>query len=180
MPSFRNITFPGIAPVRADTPLKLNGRAVLAASIQALVFLFLVPEAAAQDPTLDAGNVEAIGREMYGCYLASDFPEALVLAELTAIRGLYPDPGALRAAHQAFLARAQAGFYDPVRGTDAWRGLVGRWTEDARRPWDEPWFADQQLAVTLATWDLDPPHDDAAKETRTKKLQSLIAGAYGK
>ena len=106
--------------------------------------------------------------------------QALVLAELTAIRGLYPDPGALRAAHQAFLARAQAGFYDPVRGTDAWRGLVGRWTEDARRPWDEPWFADQQLAVTLATWDLDPPRDDAAKETRTKKLQSLIAGAYGK
>jgi hypothetical protein len=35
----------------------------------------------ASDPTLDAENAETIGREMYGCYLASDFPEALVLAE---------------------------------------------------------------------------------------------------
>jgi len=33
------------------------------------------------DHTLDVENVETIGREMYGCYLASDFPEALVLAE---------------------------------------------------------------------------------------------------
>jgi hypothetical protein len=33
------------------------------------------------EQTLDAESAETIGREMYGCYLASDFPEALVLAE---------------------------------------------------------------------------------------------------
>lgn len=35
----------------------------------------------ATDDTLNVESVETIGREMYGCYLASDFPEALVLAE---------------------------------------------------------------------------------------------------
>jgi hypothetical protein len=33
------------------------------------------------DETIDGTNIETIGREMYGSYLASDFPEALVLAE---------------------------------------------------------------------------------------------------
>lgn len=44
----------------------------------------LAPPAAAvdsEDATVDLDNPETIGREMYGCYLASDFPEALVLAE---------------------------------------------------------------------------------------------------
>jgi hypothetical protein len=41
----------------------------------------LALDAKATDDTLNAENVETIGREMYGCYLASDFPEALVLAE---------------------------------------------------------------------------------------------------
>ncbi len=53
MPSFKNITFTGPAPARAGAARKLNGRAVLAASIQALVFLFLVPEAAAQDRAIN-------------------------------------------------------------------------------------------------------------------------------
>lgn len=35
----------------------------------------------APEQTLDLENTETVGREMYGCYLASDFPEALVLAE---------------------------------------------------------------------------------------------------
>ncbi len=39
------------------------------------------PEVSTTDDTLDVENTETIGREMYGCYLASDFPEALVLAE---------------------------------------------------------------------------------------------------
>ena len=39
------------------------------------------PNVSATDDTLDVETVETIGREMYGCYLASDFPEALVLAE---------------------------------------------------------------------------------------------------
>ena len=39
------------------------------------------PEASATEDTLDVETVETIGREMYSCYLASDFPEALVLAE---------------------------------------------------------------------------------------------------
>jgi hypothetical protein len=36
---------------------------------------------ASLDATLDLENAETVGREMYGCYLASDFPEAMVLAE---------------------------------------------------------------------------------------------------
>lgn len=39
------------------------------------------PDVSATDDTLDVETTETIGREMYGCYLASDFPEALVLAE---------------------------------------------------------------------------------------------------
>lgn len=35
----------------------------------------------ASDETLDSMNVETAGREMYSCYLESDFPAALVLAE---------------------------------------------------------------------------------------------------
>lgn len=37
--------------------------------------------AMATDDTIDLDNPETAGREMYGCYLASDFPAALVLAE---------------------------------------------------------------------------------------------------
>lgn len=33
------------------------------------------------EDTLDVTDAETIGREMYSCYLASEFPEALVLAE---------------------------------------------------------------------------------------------------
>ena len=33
------------------------------------------------DLTVELDSVDTLGREMYGCYLASDFPEALVLAE---------------------------------------------------------------------------------------------------
>ena len=39
------------------------------------------PQVDGTDATVDAETAETIGREMYGCYLASDFPEALVLAE---------------------------------------------------------------------------------------------------
>ena len=39
------------------------------------------PEVSPTDDTLDVETVETIGREMYGCYLESDFPAALVLAE---------------------------------------------------------------------------------------------------
>jgi hypothetical protein len=38
-------------------------------------------ESVATDDTIDLDDLETVGREMYGCYLASDFPEALVLAE---------------------------------------------------------------------------------------------------
>jgi hypothetical protein len=38
-------------------------------------------KASPSDDTLNAQSVETVGREMYGCYLSSDFPEALVLAE---------------------------------------------------------------------------------------------------
>jgi hypothetical protein len=38
-------------------------------------------ESVATDDTIDLDDPETVGREMYGCYLASDFPEALVLAE---------------------------------------------------------------------------------------------------
>jgi hypothetical protein len=37
--------------------------------------------ASAIDDTMDLEDAETVGREMYGSYLASDFPEALVLAE---------------------------------------------------------------------------------------------------
>ncbi|MBX3206984.1 MAG: hypothetical protein KF764_18200 [Labilithrix sp.] len=39
------------------------------------------PQVGVAEPTVDVEDVETVGREMYGCYLASDFPEALVLAE---------------------------------------------------------------------------------------------------
>ena len=39
------------------------------------------PNSSGVEGTLDVETVETIGREMYGCYLASDFPAALVLAE---------------------------------------------------------------------------------------------------
>lgn len=39
------------------------------------------PNSSGADRMLDVETVETIGREMYGCYLASDFPSALVLAE---------------------------------------------------------------------------------------------------
>jgi hypothetical protein len=39
------------------------------------------PSDHAMEDTMDLEDPETVGREMYGCYLASDFPEALVLAE---------------------------------------------------------------------------------------------------
>ena len=39
------------------------------------------PPVSATEDTVDVDDTETIGREMYGSYLASDFPEALVLAE---------------------------------------------------------------------------------------------------
>lgn len=39
------------------------------------------PEVKEAFDALDVESIETIGREMYGCYLASDFPGALVLAE---------------------------------------------------------------------------------------------------
>ncbi|MBX3201423.1 MAG: hypothetical protein KF894_25025 [Labilithrix sp.] len=39
------------------------------------------PQVSVTDATVEVEDVETVGREMYGCYLASDFPEALVLAE---------------------------------------------------------------------------------------------------
>ncbi len=39
------------------------------------------PDGDEPDDTLGVETVETIGREMYGCYLESDFPAALVLAE---------------------------------------------------------------------------------------------------
>ena len=43
----------------------------------------------ATEDTVDLDNPETAGREMYGCYLASDFPAALVLAER--VLALQPD-----------------------------------------------------------------------------------------
>lgn len=40
-----------------------------------------VSQAVRREDTLDLDDPVAVGREMYGCYLASDFPAALVLAE---------------------------------------------------------------------------------------------------
>lgn len=40
-----------------------------------------LPSSFETDDTVRIEDAETVGREMYGCYLASDFPEALVLAE---------------------------------------------------------------------------------------------------
>lgn len=104
----------------------------------------------------------------------------LVGEETAALRGLQNDPSAAVAAHRAFLARTKAGFYDGVRGTPAWGALVDAWVDAGTRPWNEPWFADQQLALALTTWDLDPPADEEARTRRSERIRSRITGAYGK
>lgn len=67
-----------------DTPRTMAVAAAAAASAAALSDTPPAPANAsggAPEQTLDLENTETVGREMYGCYLASDFPEALVLAE---------------------------------------------------------------------------------------------------
>jgi hypothetical protein len=55
---------------------RLDARAAVTVSPSARV-----PSASELENTIDATETETIGRQMYGCYLASEFPEALHLAE---------------------------------------------------------------------------------------------------
>ncbi len=82
----------GVAGEPCDTPRSMAAAAAIAAAAAQVAAnddepgtltapTPPAPRVEGTDATVDAETAETIGREMYGCYLASDFPEALVLAE---------------------------------------------------------------------------------------------------
>jgi hypothetical protein len=78
----------------ADTPpTPAVATAVRSDAEEAVTVTAILPpvrlQGTADDATIDLDDPETVGREMYGCYLASDFPSALVLAER--VLGCAPD-----------------------------------------------------------------------------------------